>query len=170
MKRIVLTIFLLALGVIGLFGQNGQRQPPVIGCAGLFWGSSIEDYQRFYPFSKESTRLGQPEKGIRVFTQEAIRYGGLDSMELYFYQGRLYKVSITYAKRDPESVQYLLNEFESTYGKFDAYSTSRSGQGLEILDFVRSFSDNLIIQFSIIDEQGYDDMINIVYSDPARIE
>jgi hypothetical protein len=167
MKRKILTALFLIMVSLAAFGQSTQRQPPIIGCAGLFWGASVEDYQRVYPQSKESSRLSQPGEGIRVFTQEAIRYGGLDSMELHFYHDRLFKVSIVYAKRDHEAVDYLFNDFQSTYGKFDT-STARSGQGMSIQDFTRNYREDLSIQFSVIEEYGMNDItVAFIFLDPG---
>jgi len=152
MNRKILVLVTL-VGIILLFNSEFVfGQSPIIGYDKVAWGASIETVKKQYP--------GGEVLPSGIYIQKNIG-GGIDERWFYFYQEKLFKVSVGYLRMEEELGEALYNKVVSVFGKFDKHEDTSS----EILfrrNFFRYYNRNLTVELEFFTfALGKDDLVNI---------
>lgn len=128
-----------------------KSDKPLIGYDEVSWGTTIDEVKQFYPNMKEKEK----KDGIRSFT-EIVNKNGMQYRYFYFFQDKLYKVSLDY---DANLRYPLVDKLTSIYGKFES-----------ITDFyTNKYDEHLYIDISVIDDVE-DSFIAVTYEDPTIVK
>ena len=172
MKRAKLSGLVLILAMATNAAIFAQQAQPVIGYGTAGWGESVEEVTRKYPNIREGSR-DENWYGVREFTEQNAE-GGIRDRKFYFFNDRLYRVTVDYGERTDDQAREILYGFVDIYGYFDGESEDSRGQSGRIYDTLiiyRLYSENLTIVVNIV---GISDAwrnlirreVNVIYLNP----
>ena len=144
-------LVLAILLIMSSYFVMGQSNTPIIGYDKVTWGVTIQKVKQFYP----NMHLDIEIDNSRKIFEENVEANGITSREFYFYQDKLFGVSVYY---DIDLKETLLNKIKSIYGKFDEKYFNDNGDEIRIINY----SKNLIIKVSIDEDE-----IDVFYYDPT---
>ena len=138
---------------VSLFSQTSS---PIIGYDKIAWGATIQVVSQNYPGIKE-IKSEEASLGIREFEQSNIS-GSIDSRTFYFYQGKLYRVFVSYGQIAIDVVETLADRIVSIYGKFgdiDKRALADSNYAGKMYLCYRYYNKNLTIILKIGEEYNH---------------
>ena len=121
-----------------------KSNKPINGYDKVTWGATIQEVMQFYPDIVEKKN----ENGIKLFS-ERIYKDGMQSRYFYFFQDKLYKVSVDY---DANLEHPLIDKLTSIYGKFENFGFYYS----------RNYNKRLSISICRVS-----DFVSVTYKDPT---
>ena len=141
--------FFVSLGV-SVFAQSGT---PIIGYDKVTWGSTVQTVTQAYTGLRE-VPSDKASVGVKEFEQTNVG-SGISDRTFFFYENKLYRVSVTYNDVSKDTTSAILDRIEAIYGPFDR----RSGPRNSVVDgtmgshyqYLRNFNRNLTIVVNLLD-------------------
>jgi hypothetical protein len=151
----IIGIFIVLLNPINLYAQTNNS---IIGYDRVQWGSSIQTVQQVYQNLKE-VESKDSDIGIKEFVQTNINSNNMISRIFYFFQNKLFCVTINYNTNDYENtVRAILSSIVTNYGRYNIQNSSGGGVDAYFVneDYVRwNYNNNLKIELRIGELSGY---------------
>jgi hypothetical protein len=109
---------------------------PFIGYDKVAWGSSVEAVRAAYTIGNNVKLQNDPKRRNVVFLLQKDVSKSIKQREFYFYEGKLYRVWVTYRDADYSTYNALKNQIQQKYGEPTdfAQDTGRKTEvGIEIV-------------------------------------